>query len=82
MNALAPLLDLCLYPKGTSFGAHTGLSSLGNTHRYTARSENLARKQISDRREGCRQTSRGSTLGVQLSLQFMNSPDQETRQWH
>ncbi len=38
MNTLAPLLDPC---------PHTGFSSLGNTHWYSARSDNPVREQIS-----------------------------------
>jgi len=67
MNMLAPLQDYC---------PHTDFSSLGNTHGYSARSEKPVCGQYSVRREDCRQTNRGSTLGVQSSRQFMNSPDQ------
>ena len=49
MNMLAPLLDP--YP-------HTGFSFLGNTHGYSAQSENPVCEQFS----------------AQSSRQFMNSP--------
>src|SRR5690606_23893427 len=52
MNPLAPLLDPC---------PHKKLSSLGNTHWYSARSENSSLEQVADK-------------SLRKSRRFMNSP--------